>query len=275
MNALKTFFRTRRHNKTFINSPGVKGHMLDRTERHQLFLQWFIFACALCFALWLAWDQGVLSQILKKDPTRVCYVISLLFLGTTVHCGVRTLFISQQLNLINELEESNDEDEAVLQLEGESVLLNKQPLKASLPVDYLRSILLRYQCCTSAPELQLEHTQLAEILAERARGQHEIGWFISGLALKLGLLGTVIGFVMMLGTVTTMESLDLSDVQSLLSRMTIGMGVALNTTLAGLAANVLLGLQYLMLDRGADKLVSHTVHYAQTAVIPRIAKNGS
>ncbi len=245
--------------------------MAEATARHQLFLQWLVFFCALAFSLWLAWEFGVLSDILQRDPTRICYVICLLFLGTTVHSGVRTFFISQQLNLIGEVTRTASEIDEPPQLDGDRVLLRKQPLRASLPADYLRSILLRYQANGSAAELQLEHTQLADILAERARGQHEIGWFISNLCLKLGLLGTVIGFVMMLGSITTMESLDISDVQTLLSRMTLGMGVALNTTLVGLAANVLLGFQYLMLDRGADMLVSHTVHYAQTAVIPRLA----
>lgn len=245
--------------------------MVDTTERHQLFLQWLIFASTLIFGLWLAWDLGVLSGIFRRDPTRISYVIALFFLGATAHCGVRALFIAQQLNLIGELVQTASSATEPPQLDGDTVLLSGQPLNASLPVDYLRSILLRYQGNRSVPELQLEHTQLADILSERARGQHEMGWFISALCLKLGLLGTVIGFVMMLGSVSTMESLDLSDVQALLSRMTLGMGVALNTTLAGLAANVLLGFQYLMLDRGADKLVSHTVHYAQTSVIPRLA----
>jgi biopolymer transport protein ExbB/TolQ len=179
--------------------------------------------------------------------------------------------MSQQLDLIGEMAQATSTGAEAPQLDGDTVLLSGQPLRSSLPVDYLRSILLRYQGNRSVTELQLEHTQLADILAERARGQHEMGWFISGLSLKLGLLGTVIGFVMMLGSVTTMESLDLSDIQGVLSRMTLGMGVALNTTLVGLTANVLLGFQYLMLDRGADKLVSNTVHYAQTSVIPRLA----
>lgn len=245
--------------------------MVDTTERHQLFLQWLIFAGTLIFGLWLAWQLGVLSEIFMRDPTRISYVIALLFVGATVHCGVRALFMSQQLDLIGEMAQATSTGAEAPQLDGDTVLLSGQPLRSSLPVDYLRSILLRYQGNRSVTELQLEHTQLADILAERARGQHEMGWFISGLSLKLGLLGTVIGFVMMLGSVTTMESLDLSDIQGVLSRMTLGMGVALNTTLVGLTANVLLGFQYLMLDRGADKLVSNTVHYAQTSVIPRLA----
>lgn len=244
---------------------------MAETERYQIFLQWLIFFGALVFGLWLIWNLGVLNQILGRDPTRICYVIALLFLGTTVHCGVRTLFIAHQLNLVGAMVQTTSEAAEPPQLDGDTVLLGGKPLHSSLPADHLRSILLRYQGTRSAPEQQ-EHTQLTDILAERVRGQHEIGWFLSGLCLKLGLLGTVVGFVLMLESVTTVKSLDISDIQEMLSRMTLGMGVALNTTLAGLGANVLLSLQYLMLDRGADRLVSRTVHYVQTSVVPRLEK---
>ena len=40
------------------------------------------------------------------------------------------------------------------------------------------------------------------------------------------------------------------------------MRVALNTTLVGLLGTMLLGFQYLMLDRGADRLLSGTVNLA-------------
>jgi hypothetical protein len=51
------------------------------------------------------------------------------------------------------------------------------------------------------------------------------------------------------------------------------MGVALNTTLVGLTGSMLLGFQYLLLDRGADAFISQTVHFTQTVLIPRLASN--
>jgi small-conductance mechanosensitive channel len=250
-----------------------RGLLFSITQPHELFLQWLIFSATLAFCLWLSWDLGILTPIFTQDPSNICYIIALLCIGTTIHCGFRTFFISQQLNRLREIAIAATGVTEPLQLDGDRVMLNKRPLKASLTADYLQSILLWYQGDTAIPASQQEYTQLADILADRARGQHEYGWFISGLVLKLGLLGTIIGFVMMVGSISTTKALDLSDVQSLLTRMTVGMGVALNTTLAGLVANVLLSIQYLMLDRGADKLVSDSVNYAQTSVIPHLAKN--
>ena len=103
----------------------------------------------------------------------------------------------------------------------------------------------------------------AEVLAERAKGNHQIGWFVSGVLVKLGLLGTVVGFIMMLGSVSGLENLDTSDIKALMQQMTEGMGVAMNTTLVGLVCSVLLGAQYLLLDRAADRLVVETLGYGQ------------
>ncbi|MCU7849742.1 MAG: hypothetical protein KZQ89_17460 [Candidatus Thiodiazotropha sp. (ex Lucinoma kastoroae)] len=57
---------------------------------------------------------------------------------------------------------------------------------------------------------------------------------------------------------------DRSDIQGLLQRMTTGMGVALNTTLMGLSCSMLLGMQYLMLDRAADRLVAEAIQFTET-----------
>ncbi len=107
---------------------------------------------------------------------------------------------------------------------------------------------------------------MAEVMAERARGTHQVGWFVTGLMIKLGLLGTVVGFIMMLSSLEGLEQLDISDIKTLMQQMTQGMGVAMNTTLVGLIGSILLGLQFLMLDRHADQLIAATVDYAHRNV---------
>ncbi len=90
-----------------------------------------------------------------------------------------------------------------------------------------------------------------------------MGWFLAGLVIKLGLLGTVIGFVLMLGSVSGLESLDIGDVKQLMQQMTQGMGIAMNTTMVGLVSSMLLGIQYLLLDRSADRFVVETINLGQ------------
>jgi MotA/TolQ/ExbB proton channel family len=96
---------------------------------------------------------------------------------------------------------------------------------------------------------------LQQALGERAQGRHEIAWWINGLLLKLGLLGTVAGFILMSLQVGKVGTFDIDKIQMLLKGMTYGMGIALLTTLVGLVANIILGWQLLLLDREADKFI--------------------
>ncbi|MGQ0529420.1 MAG: MotA/TolQ/ExbB proton channel family protein [Panacagrimonas sp.] len=82
-----------------------------------------------------------------------------------------------------------------------------------------------------------DRAALREMLDERARGTHEAGWFLSSLLLKLGLLGTIVGFVFMLGALA-IKTLSYADLPRMLGRMGSGMGISLYTTLVGLLANV-------------------------------------
>ena len=69
------------------------------------------------------------------------------------------------------------------------------------------------------------------------------GWFAADSVLKIGLLGTIIGFILMLAPIGELTSFDATSLQSALAAMSAGMAVALYTTLTGLIANILLRFQ--------------------------------
>lgn len=95
-----------------------------------------------------------------------------------------------------------------------------------------------------------------QLLGERSHGPHETAWWFAAAAIKLGLLGTVVGFIFMATQIGRMPSFDIDQVQALLTQMTRGMAIALYTTLVGLIANLWLGLQLLLLDRLADRIAA-------------------
>lgn len=71
-----------------------------------------------------------------------------------------------------------------------------------------------------------------------------IGWFVTELLLALGMIGTVIGFILMLGG--SFESLNVADttsVKTALTDMAIGMSTALYTTLVGMVCSQVLKVQ--------------------------------
>lgn len=228
--------------------------MLKHSFQDRLFLQWAIYSGVLSFILWLAWHLGYLASIFLTDPTRITYLISFLFLGGSVHCGVRAKYLSNQINSINNIES------------GEVAYTTEK----SLPAEFLNTIKARLKGQDLKESNPEDNTLLSEVFAEQAHAQHEIGWFFTSLLVKLGLLGTVIGFVLMLGPLSTLESFDIGDVQNILAKMTAGMAVALNTTLIGLLSSMLLSFQYLMLDHGADELVTRTIHYMETEQISEL-----
>jgi hypothetical protein len=105
-------------------------------------------------------------------------------------------------------------------------------------------------------DLARGHDQAPQLLAERTHGPHETAWWFAAAAVKLGLLGTVVGFIVMAAQLGQSQSFELAEVQKLLQQMTSGMAIALYTTLVGLVANLWLGLQLLLLDRLADRLAA-------------------
>jgi hypothetical protein len=198
---------------------------------------WLLVAGLILSGLYICWDLGVLAGIFVTDVTRISVVVMLLFLLTSVHCCYRSWQLSRQWQMATALRAQALEKGAVsLYAPG-----------CSIVQDYLLSL---------RSVMAEENTLQAELMAERIRGSHQIGWFISGALIKLGLLGTVIGFVMMLSSISGLENLDISDIKHLMQQMTQGMGVAMNTTIVGLVSSMLLGVQYLLLDRSADQLVA-------------------
>jgi len=81
-----------------------------------------------------------------------------------------------------------------------------------------------------------------------------IFWFIGEACLAIGLVGTVTGFIIMLGT--TFIGLDVSNTSSMqdaLVKMSIGMSTALYTTLIGLLSSLSIKVQIINFERAIQK----------------------
>ncbi|TXH69592.1 MAG: hypothetical protein E6Q83_09235 [Thiothrix sp.] len=213
-------------------------------------LQWLWLFGLLLVGLAILWDKGILQFMFATDNTYLCPLMVLLFLLTCLHCGYRSVFLARQAKAIVLWPQADQIDDKLL----------------------IKPYLAELQSIPNPQDKQLT----AELLGEQLRGQHQVGWFMTGLLIKLGLLGTVVGFVIMLGSMTHLSSLDITEVQTLMQQMTQGMKIALNTTIIGLVGSIFLGLQYLILDRTADQLLVAAVQASQ---LPNLASteivNGS
>ncbi|MEE9310215.1 MAG: MotA/TolQ/ExbB proton channel family protein [Cocleimonas sp.] len=194
------------------------------------FYGWLLIVGVIIFGAYLLWDFGLFAKLLAEDVTYLSSVILIFFCAITLYLGLAAWQLSRQTTLA--LKNNNTKGWAY---------------------DHLR--LLQWQRQESSNESE----SLLARLVERIHRGHTSGWFFSDILMRLGLIGTVIGFVLMLSTVYQLKDNDVQALQQLLGTMGSGMQVALYTTLSGLGTAMLVSLQCQWLDRCADNLISQII----------------
>jgi hypothetical protein len=129
-------------------------------------------------------------------------------------------------------------------------------------------------------------SQVARYLAGvRARDGHARSICASSLRLKLasriasirhianslvflGLIGTVIGFIIALSGVDAAAAADVSSIGPMVSTLITGMSIALHTTLVGAILNIWLMINYRLLEGGTVTLVTTIVELGERDAHP-------
>ena len=94
-----------------------------------------------------------------------------------------------------------------------------------------------------------------------------ISSFASDALMKLGLLGTIIGFILMLAPIAGLDAADHASVKSSMGLMSDGMAVAMYTTLSGLMGSVLLQAQYFLLDEATARVFALATDMTEVFVV--------
>jgi biopolymer transport protein ExbB/TolQ len=173
-------------------------------------------------------DVGFLYQLLLSDKSGVSFLIIGFYILTSLHFIYSSLVVSRQFMEIDERSSNCN-----------NVAINK------------------YFDDLHAQEITNDRVStLLEVLDIRLRSRYSFGFLLADLMMKLGLLGTVIGFIIMLGSLQDLNSVDISVMQKLLADMSNGMKIALYTTLTGMLAGIFLNAKYNFLDWAADHLMN-------------------
>ena len=78
-------------------------------------------------------------------------------------------------------------------------------------------------------------------------------WFIADTVMSIGMVGTLIGFLMVLtSTFTDIDTSSAEEMRKVIGSLAAGMGVALLTSLAGLLSSIYLKFQLVLLEGGTD-----------------------
>jgi MotA/TolQ/ExbB proton channel family protein len=231
----------------------------DTPERSALLL-WMIFTGLSIFAAVVLWQYGLIYLMVTSDRTYISSIIAILYVVTCCHCFWRTRAIAREAEVERQCRAILSDPEGARALEtGAGVL------PAGLVTSHIRSLVTKAE---GQGDGRLDQTLLLRALADRLRGSNGFGAFASDTLMKLGLLGTIIGFIIMLAPIATLDAADKVSMKSSMGLMSDGMAVAMYTTLAGLVGSILVRIQYYMLDAATQKVFSDAVMLTETHVTP-------
>ena len=180
----------------------------------------------------VTYTQGYIAKAIDADITNVILLIFVLFLLGLIISGIRTFWISKQLNYATE----------------KSKELN------SITNHYLQNI---KNLDASA------RSNLASSLRIKLANKINLVKFIANTLVILGLIGTVIGFIIALSGVDGSVSSDPEEISKMITTLIQGMSVALYTTLAGSICSVWLNICYHILSSGANKLLAKIIEIGE------------
>ena len=205
----------------------------ERTPFQFLLLFRFSLLNIIAFALLgAAWFQGFVELVMTADQTRLCVIIFLVFLVGLVYCGLRVWQTSRELNLLHDFD----------------------PLVPSKAAAYLAQIRGR-----SDGSRAILSSAMRIKLSQRISGIRHI----AGSLVLLGLVGTVVGFIIALSGVDPEKASDIESVSPMVSTLVAGLSTALYTTLVGAILNLWLMANYRLLAGGTAKLITGLIEFGE------------
>lgn len=243
------------------------------SERAPL-LNWLIFTGVTIFAGVLLWRYGLFSRMIEADRTYISLIIVLLYCGASLHCLWRTWTVARESEKERQAAEMIEAAGSAPVFLEDGTLQGQGLLPQSLTAGHIRDLVHKAHVQGSSVQgaQRLDQTLLLRGLADRMRGSNGFGNFASDSLMKLGLLGTIIGFIIMLAPVAGLDASDKVAMKSSMGLMTGGMAVAMYTTLAGLVASILLRIQYYMLDSATSTVFTRVVRLTETRVVPALER---
>ncbi|MFK7859916.1 MAG: MotA/TolQ/ExbB proton channel family protein [Granulosicoccus sp.] len=199
---------------------------------------WLLLISLMAFGTYVAWDLNLFSLILALDKSYMASLTMTLVCVMSVHCGWHILHTSRHTLSAQRWLESTSRSKVTPAIS--SIFLQRF-------VEDLSS---------GQSDGAEDADAILEIHADAVRSPAELGWFFVDLAVRLGLLGTIIGFILIFASLDNIDIEGGDDLKNLLIAMSGGMGTALYTTLTGLIGASLLSFQYLILGRQCEHLVA-------------------
>ena len=211
----------------------AKSGQAGETPYHYLLLLRFVLINMLGFALLAAAQiQGLIAMVLAADRTYLSVLIFFVFLGGLGICALKIWQTSRDLNQVRTFD----------------------PLDASRAAEYMARLRGRAGDSRAilASSLRLKLSQRVTVVRH-----------IAGSLVLLGLIGTVVGFIIALSGIDPERAADVTAITPMISTLVAGMSTALYTTLVGSVLNVWLMINYHVLAGGTVKLITALLEFGE------------
>ena len=195
--------------------------MLISKRPNYLILKASLLLTLILFSFYLLFQLELINLIVESDRSKISMIILAIYVLATVHWFYVALSLDREISSIIEPKENT----------------------------LIGRFLLNTDKTSEKNNLLLIEDELSN--------KHSVGYLAVDVLLKLGLTGTVIGFILMLLPIGEIKDFDPEILQKLLSTMSGGMAVALYTTLTGLVTSMILKFQYFVLDSSLSQTINH------------------
>jgi hypothetical protein len=230
-----------------------------RDGAYDAVFKWALLIALIVIGSIVSYDYGLLTYLFSADRSRITVLIAVLFVGFSAHC----LWI---------LVELSREYRRALTWKAELARSRSAPeppqgggLVDSFVADVIRSR-------EHPSEVEGNAHLLMMSLGASFRRRTRVGTYGADLLYKLGMLGTMVGFVMMLNSMGDLANFDVETLRGALQKMIAGMAVSLLTTIAGLIGGILLRLEYNIADALVTDISQTTISFTEVSLLPLLAR---
>lgn len=204
---------------------------MKNSNLDNVFIYWLYFVSLILISIYILESFGYISGLFREDISYISSLIVSIFIFYLFRGGYYLFVLRNAIDNLgrNDLHLNNNIIEDVVDeyKVSSSNNPNKKPFQEELKL------------------------RLYEIV--------DNGFFVADILLKLGIVGTVIGFIIMLSSLSTIDEMNLAKMNNLLLSMSSGMKVALYTTLSGLICSILLTIQNNFFENKINLFISKII----------------
>jgi hypothetical protein len=183
------------------------------------------------FGFWLLNERNLLLIVLEGDKSHISKIIGFLWIITSLYWILLSKNISNEKDSFSNFNFHNKNLSTTKFFDGLEGGEGKEILLNAIESDFEKKL--------------------------------SYGMIAAEISLKLGLLGTIIGFILMLQPIANLDNTSPENLKIALASMSSGMAVALYTTLSGIVVNTLLRIQFHISSISITTLLNDLAFYTE------------